>query len=328
MRILVAGGAGFIGSHYVRSLLSDRYLGFEDAHVTVFDRLTYAGSLANLHVVTGHPRFTFVHGDITDGRLLVDVLPGHDVIINFAAETHVDRSISRPGDFVMTNVYGTQRLLHAALYANVRTVIQVSTDEVYGSIAEESWIESDPLLPNSPYAASKAGADLLCRAFNQTYGLDVRVTRCSNNYGPYQYPEKIIPLFITRLIDGRCVPLYGDGEHVREWLHVEDHCRGIQLVLTKGANGEVYNIGGGIELTNRQLTDRLLTACDRDWSMVDNVPDRLGHDRRYSVDSRKIQEIGFAPSVDFDEGLAEVVQWYFENQHWWRCLTKGDHGGR
>ncbi|MGP3914150.1 dTDP-glucose 4,6-dehydratase [Nonomuraea sp. 10N515B] len=321
MRILVAGGAGFIGSHYVRSLIAGRYAGFEDAHVTVLDKLTYAGNLANLRPVTGHSRFSFVHGDITDAQLLAEVLPGHDVLLNFAAETHVDRSIAGPGDFVVTNVYGTQQLLQAALDTDVRTVIQVSTDEVYGSIDDGSCVESEPLLPNSPYAASKAGGDLLCRAYHQTYGLDVRVTRCSNNYGPYQYPEKIIPLFITRLIDRRSVPLYGDGQYAREWLHVEDHCRAVQLVLAKGAGGEVYNVGGGIELTNWQLTYRLLAACDMDWSMVENVPDRLGHDRRYSVDSSKIQGLGFEPLVTFDEGLAEVVQWYRDNQAWWRRLT-------
>ncbi|TMR97234.1 dTDP-glucose 4,6-dehydratase [Nonomuraea basaltis] len=321
MRILVAGGAGFIGSHYVRSLISGRYAGFEDAHVTVLDKLTYAGNLANLRPVTGHSRLSFVHGDITDGQLLAEVLPGHDVLLNFAAETHVDRSIAGPGNFVVTNVYGTQQLLQAALDTDVRTVIQVSTDEVYGSIDDGSWVESEPLLPNSPYAASKAGGDLLCRAYYQTYGLDVRVTRCSNNYGPYQYPEKIIPLFVTRLIDGRSVPLYGDGQYAREWLHVEDHCRAVQLVLAKGAGGEVYNVGGGIELTNWQLTDRLLAACDMDWSMVENVLDRPGHDRRYSVDSSKIQGLGFEPLVNFDEGLADVVQWYRDNQAWWRRLT-------
>ncbi|GAA4206608.1 dTDP-glucose 4,6-dehydratase [Streptosporangium oxazolinicum] len=318
MRILVAGGAGFIGSHYVRSMLSGLYPGYEDARVTVLDKLTYAGNTANLGPVADHPRHTFVRGDITDAGLLADLMPGQDIVVNFAAETHVDRSITGPGDFVVTNVHGTQCLLQAALEAGVRTVVQVSTDEVYGSIAAGSWDESRPLLPNSPYSASKAGADLLCRAYHQTYGLDTRITRCTNNYGPYQHPEKIIPLFVTNLIDGRRVPLYGDGEHVREWLHVDDHCGGIQLVLEKGRPGEVYNIGGGTELTNRELTERLLSAFGVGWDMVETVPDRLGHDRRYSVDSRKIRAIGYEPQVGFDEGLERVVRWYRDHESWWR----------
>ncbi|GGP82595.1 dTDP-glucose 4,6-dehydratase [Streptosporangium pseudovulgare] len=322
MKILVSGGAGFIGSHYVRSLLSGEYPGYENVQVTVLDKLTYAGNPANLHPVAGHPRFTFVRGDITDVGLLADVVPGHHVIVNFAAETHVDRSITGPEDFVVTNVHGTQRLLQAALDTGVRTVVQVSTDEVYGSIAEGSWTESEPVLPNSPYAASKAGADLLCRAYHRTYGLDVRVTRCCNNYGPHQYPEKLIPLFVTNLIDGRRVPLYGDGRHVREWLHVDDHCRGIQLVLDKGSGGEIYNIGGGVELTNRELTERLLAAFGVGWEMVEPVPDRLGHDRRYALDSGKIEQIGYAPLVGFDEGLARTVRWYRDHQEWWRPLKR------
>ncbi|MEU6741757.1 dTDP-glucose 4,6-dehydratase [Streptosporangium sandarakinum] len=322
MKILVSGGAGFIGSHYVRSLLSGEYPGYENAQVTVLDKLTYAGNPANLRPVAEHPRFTFVRGDITDAGLLADVVPGHHVIVNFAAETHVDRSITGPGDFVVTNVHGTQRLLQAALDTGVRTVVQVSTDEVYGSIAEGSWTESEPVLPNSPYAASKAGADLLCRAYHRTYGLDVRVTRCCNNYGPHQYPEKLIPLFVTNLIDGRRVPLYGDGRHVREWLHVDDHCRGIQLVLDKGSGGEIYNIGGGVELTNRELTERLLAAFGVGWEMVEPVPDRLGHDRRYALDSGKIEQIGYAPLVGFDEGLARTVRWYRDHQEWWRPLKR------
>ncbi|MET9069146.1 dTDP-glucose 4,6-dehydratase [Streptosporangium sandarakinum] len=322
MKILVSGGAGFIGSHYVRSLLSGEYPGYENVQVTVLDKLTYAGNPANLRPVAEHPRFTFVRGDITDAGLLADVVPGHQVIVNFAAETHVDRSITGPEDFVVTNVHGTQRLLQAALDTGVRTVVQVSTDEVYGSIAEGSWTESEPVLPNSPYAASKAGADLLCRAYHRTYGLDVRVTRCCNNYGPHQYPEKLIPLFVTNLIDGRRVPLYGDGRHVREWLHVDDHCRGIQLVLDKGSGGEIYNIGGGVELTNRELTERLLAAFGVGWEMVEPVPDRLGHDRRYALDSGKIEQIGYAPLVGFDEGLARTVRWYRDHQEWWRPLKR------
>ncbi|OPG12444.1 dTDP-glucose 4,6-dehydratase [Microbispora sp. GKU 823] len=324
MKLLVPGGAGFIGSHYVRSLLSGAYPGFEDAHVTVLDKLTYAGNPANLAPVEGDSRFTFVRGDIADAGLLRDVVPGHDVIVNFAAETHVDRSITSAGDFVTTNVQGTQRLLQAALDADVRTVVQVSTDEVYGSIEAGAWTETEPLLPNSPYSAAKAGADLFCRAYHRTYGLDVRVTRCTNNYGPYQHPEKVIPLFVTNLIDGKAVPLYGDGRNVREWLHVDDHCRAIQLVVEKGSAGEIYNVGGGTELTNLELTERLLAAFGVGWEMVRHVPDRLGHDLRYSVDSSKIRSIGYEPKIDFDEGLARLVRWYRDNQDWWRGLVTAD----
>ncbi|MEV5754580.1 dTDP-glucose 4,6-dehydratase [Actinoallomurus sp. NPDC052308] len=324
MRFLVTGGAGFIGSSYVRALLRGAYPGFEDAKVTVLDKLTYAGRPENLSALAGHPDLTFVRGDIADGDLLGRLVPGHDFIVNFAAETHVDRSIGAAADFLHTNVLGTQRLLQAALEAGVQTFVQVSTDEVYGSIDEGSWVETDPLLPNSPYSASKAGADLLCRAYHQTYGLDVRVTRCSNNYGPRQFPEKIIPLFVTNLLDGRRIPLYGDGRNVREWLHVTDHCRGIQLVLQKGSPGETYNIGGGVELTNADLARRLLAAHGVGWEMVEYVPDRPGHDLRYSVDTTKIRGLGYRPEVDFDEGLAEVVRWYAANEAWWRPLTARD----
>jgi dTDP-glucose 4,6-dehydratase len=322
VRILVAGGAGFIGSHYVRSLLSGDYPGYEGATVTVLDKLTYAGNLANLAPVAEHPGYSFVQGDICDGALLADLVPGYDAVVNFAAETHVDRSIDGGADFVNTNVLGTQQLLQAALNAGTPTVVQVSTDEVYGTIPEGSWPEDHPLLPNSPYSAAKAGSDLLCRAYHRTHGMDIRVTRCSNNYGPYQYPEKVIPLFITNLFEGAKVPLYGDGLNVRDWLHVDDHCRGIQLVLEKGAPGEIYNIGGGTELTNKELTDRLLDACGAAWDSVEYVTDRKGHDRRYSVDITKICGLGYEPRVDFATGLADVVQWYRDNEDWWRPLKK------
>ncbi|WP_113701627.1 dTDP-glucose 4,6-dehydratase [Nonomuraea lactucae] len=320
MNVLVTGGAGFIGSHYVRSLLLGTYPGYEDVGVTVLDKLTYAGNPENLAPVARHPRYTFVHGDITDAELLARLVPRCDVVVNFAAETHVDRSITGAGDFVTTNVLGTQRLLQAALDAGMPTVVHVSTDEVYGSIAEGSWTEDEPLLPNSPYSAAKAGGDLLCRAYHRTHGLDVRVTRCSNNYGPYQYPEKVIPLFVTNLLDRLAVPLYGDGRNVRDWLHVDDHCRGIQLVLEKGSPGEVYNIGGGTELTNRELTELLLSACGLGWDMVRQVPDRLGHDLRYSVDCGKLAALGYEPRTAFADGLAEVVRWYADNEWWWRPL--------
>jgi dTDP-glucose 4,6-dehydratase len=312
MRILVTGGAGFIGSQFVRDLLDEG-----GSRVTVLDKLTYAGNLGNL---AGYDSYEFVRGDIADPRLLAEVMPGVDVVVNFAAETHVDRSIQDPSAFLRSNILGVQVLLDAARAAGVTTFLQVSTDEVYGSIAEGSWPETDPLLPNSPYAAAKAGADLLCRSYHRTYGMDVRITRCSNNYGPYQFPEKVIPLFVTNLLDGRPVPLYGDGGNVRDWLHVEDHCRGIRTVLAKGSPGEIYNIGGGTELTNRQLTGLLLDACGADWSMVEQVPDRLGHDRRYSVDITKITGLGYAPRVDFATGLADAVRWYAEHRSWWEPL--------
>ncbi|MDH2424125.1 dTDP-glucose 4,6-dehydratase [Sphaerisporangium sp. TRM90804] len=319
MKILVTGGAGFIGSHFTRSLLLGAPAGYETARVTVLDKLTYAGNPANLAPVTGHPRFSFVQGDVADPRVAAEVVPGHDVVVNFAAETHVDRSITGPSAFVTTNVLGTQTLLQAAVDAGVRTVVQVSTDEVYGSVEQGAWTEDEPLLPNSPYSAAKAAADLMCRAYHRTYGLDVRVTRCANNYGPYQHPEKLIPLFVTSLLEGRRVPLYGDGLNVREWLHVDDHCRAILVVLDKGSPGEVYNVGGGAELTNRELTGRLLAALGAGWDAVDHVPDRPGHDRRYAVDGARVRALGYEPRVGFEEGLAEVVAWYRDHQAWWRA---------
>jgi dTDP-glucose 4,6-dehydratase len=321
MRILVTGGAGFIGSHYVRTLLSGGYPAMADADVVVLDKLTYAGNLANLDSVRASDRLTFVEGDILDVRLVDDMLDGVDAVVHFAAESHVDRSILGAADFVMTNVVGTQTLLDAALRRGVSRFVHVSTDEVYGSIESGSWTEEHPVEPNSPYSASKAGSDLIARAYARTHGLDVRVTRCSNNYGPYQFPEKVIPLFVTNLIDGETVPLYGDGLNVRDWLHVDDHCRGIQLVLEKGRGGEIYNIGGGTELTNRQLTERLLEACGAGWDRVRHVEDRKGHDRRYSVDISKIsRELGYAPRVPFEEGLAATVRWYRDSRAWWEPL--------
>jgi dTDP-glucose 4,6-dehydratase len=322
MRVFVTGGAGFIGSHYVRTMLTGGYPGYDDATVTVFDKLTYAGNLANLEAVAGSPRYRFVHGDILDGSLLDDVLPGHDVVVNFAAESHVDRSIHGAADFVTTNVVGVQTLLDAALRAGIPRVVQVSTDEVYGSIAEGSFRETDPLAPNSPYSAAKAGGDLIARSYFVTHKMNVSITRCTNNYGPYQYPEKVIPLFVTNLLDGQTVPLYGDGLNIRDWLHVDDHCRGIQLVVEGGRAGEVYNIGGGVELTNRELTERLLDATGRDWdTFVTYVEDRKGHDRRYSLSDDKIrEELGYEPGIEFTAGLAETVQWYRDHESWWRPL--------
>jgi dTDP-glucose 4,6-dehydratase len=323
MKVLVTGGAGFIGSNFVRRLLEDAYPGLEGADVVVYDALTYSGNLENLAPVAGSPRYSFVHGDIRDAARLDEVLPGVDAIVHFAAESHVDRSVLDSSIFVETNVLGTQRLLDAALRNGVERFVHVSTDEVYGSIAEGSWKEDWPLEPNSPYSASKAGSDLLARSYYRTHGLNVSITRCSNNYGRYHFPEKVIPLFVTNLIDGEHVPLYGDGSNVRDWLHVDDHTRGIALVLARGRAGEVYNIGGGTELTNRELTEKLLEATGRDWSFVDHVEDRKGHDLRYSVDIGKISaELGYAPQVPFAEGLADVVQWYRDRRDWWEPLKE------
>jgi dTDP-glucose 4,6-dehydratase len=321
MKILVTGGAGFIGSNFVRRTLEDAYPGLEGADVVVLDALTYSGNLANLAPVSDSPRFRFVQADIRDAGALDDILPGMDTVVHFAAESHVDRSVRDSGIFVETNVLGTQRLLDASLRAGVARFVHVSTDEVYGSIAEGSWAEDRPLEPNSPYSASKAGSDLLVRSYARTHGMNASITRCSNNYGRYHFPEKVIPLFVTNLIDGKHVPLYGTGENIRDWLHVDDHTRGIALVVTRGRAGEVYNIGGGTELTNKELTERLLEATGRDWSFVDHVEDRKGHDLRYSVDISKIQsELGYEPLVPFEEGLADVVQWYRDNRDWWEPL--------
>ena len=324
MKILVTGGAGFIGSHYVRTLLTGGYPGFAGACVTVLDKLTYAGNLANLQPVAGSPDLEFVQGDICDGRLLKSVLPGHDAVINFAAETHVDRSIAEASDFVMTNVVGVQVLLAACLEAKVPRVVQVSTDEVYGSVLSGSWTEDTPLAPNSPYSAAKAGGDLLARAYARTHGLNVSITRCCNNYGPYQYPEKVIPLFTTNLLEGRPVPLYGDGGNVRGWVHVDDHCRGVQMVLEQGERGGIYHINGDAELTNRDLTAAILEACGASWDMVVAVEDRKGHDRRYSLDDSALRAKGYAPNIPFVSGLRSTVQWYVDNRDWWEPLKQSE----
>ena len=321
MKLLVTGGAGFIGSNFVRRALEGALPGLTDPDITVLDALTYSGTLTNLTSVSENPRFHFVHGNITDEGLLADLVPGHDAIVHFAAESHVDRSVTDAGVFVETNVVGTQRLLDAALRAKTPRFVHISTDEVYGSLNAGEWDEEEPLLPNSPYAASKAASDLMVRSFHQTHKMDTVTTRCSNNYGPHHFPEKVIPLFVTNLIDGLPVPLYGDGGNVRDWLHVDDHCRGIALVLTKGRSGEIYNIGGGTELSNKELTGLLLEATGRDWDLVAYVEDRKGHDRRYCVDISKIsRELGYAPEVPFSEGLANVVQWYRDNREWWEPL--------
>ncbi|MBA2509303.1 MAG: dTDP-glucose 4,6-dehydratase [Nocardioidaceae bacterium] len=323
MQLLVTGGAGFIGSHYVRGVLGDAWGLSVPDRVTVLDKLTYAGSLANLAPVRDDERLRFVQGDICDGPLVDELLADTHAVVHFAAESHVDRSILGAADFVVTNVVGTQTLLDSALRRGLGAFVHVSTDEVYGSIEHGSWDEQQPLEPNSPYSASKAASDLIARSYFRTHGLPVCVTRCSNNYGPYQFPEKVVPLFVTNLLDGATVPLYGAGANVRDWLHVDDHCRAVHLVLEGGRPGEVYNIGGGTELSNRELTQRLLAACDADWDRVVSVEDRLGHDLRYSVSTAKIAaELGYAPQVDFEQGLTETVGWYAAHREWWEPLKQ------
>ena len=317
--MLVTGGAGFIGSNFVRAVLAGVYPALAGATVTVLDNLTYSGNTANLP--PDADRLTFVRGDICDGRLVGELMPGHDAVVHFAAESHVDRSILGATPFVTTNVLGTQVLLDAARIAGVGRFLHVSTDEVYGSIEEGEWTEDWPLAPNSPYAASKAGSDLMALAAYRTHGMDVVITRCSNNYGHHQFPEKVIPLFVTNLLDRKKVPLYGDGGNIRDWLHVDDHTGGIALVLDKGRPGEVYHIGGGTELTNKALTGKLLDACGVGWEMVERVPDRKAHDRRYALDISKISaELGYAPQVGLDEGLLATVSWYRDNRAWWEPL--------
>jgi dTDP-glucose 4,6-dehydratase len=323
VKLFVTGGAGFIGSNFVRMALGGKLPGLADADITVYDALTYSGTLTNLDSVSNSARFHFIQGDIRDSYAVSQALPGHDAIVHFAAESHVDRSVSDSRIFVDTNVLGTQTLLDQAMALGIPRFVHISTDEVYGSIESGSWDENEPLLPNSPYSASKAASDLLVRSYHVTHGLNASITRCSNNYGPHHFPEKLIPLFVTNLLDGSKVPLYGDGRNIRDWLHVDDHCRGIALVLQSGGAGEIYNIGGGTELSNSELTHLLLDAVGKDDSYIERVPDRKGHDRRYSVDIAKIsQELGYAPQVDFTEGLEEVVRWYRDNRSWWEPLKE------
>lgn len=320
MRLLVTGGAGFIGSNFVRRIVNGTYSGV--SQLTVLDKLTYAGTLKNLEMLPADS-FEFIKGDIANPDLISDLTKRNDAIVNFAAESHVDRSITGARDFIETNVLGVQNLLAASLQNQDSVFVQVSTDEVYGSISEGSWSEEYPLLPNSPYSASKASADLICRSYNRTFGMDIRVTRCSNNYGPHQFPEKVIPLFVTNLIDNGKVPLYGNGLNVRDWLHVDDHCDGIYSVLSEGKSGNIYNIGGGRELTNRELTEIILRKFDRDESSIEYVTDRLGHDLRYSVSHEKItRELGYKPKINFEDGIEETIEWYKRNESWWRPLKK------
>ena len=319
MKLLVTGGAGFIGSNFVRMALTDKFPDFNVEHLTVLDLLTYAGDEENLVPVASDKRYKFVKGDIRDLELAKKLMQDSDQVVHFAAESHVDRSIEGGSEFVSTNVMGTQVLLDAAKSSKIKRFVHVSTDEVYGSISEGSWPEDHPLLPNSPYSASKAGSDLLVRAYNRTHKLDTVITRCSNNYGQYQFPEKVMPLFITNIIEGKKVPLYGNGLNVRDWLHVDDHCRGIALALTKGRAGEVYNIGGGTELTNVELTHKILKAMGVGEEFIQPVEDRKGHDLRYSVDISKInKDLGYSPQVNFEEGLEQTISWYKNNEAWWK----------
>ena len=320
MRLLVTGGAGFIGSNFVRRIF-DGSLG-NISSVTVLDKLTYAGVKENLKSVEGYTNFTFVQGDICNFELVISLLEECDAVVNFAAESHVDRSIASAAEFVSTNVAGVQTILDA-INASKKSIrfLQVSTDEVYGSIEIGSWDENFPLLPNSPYSASKAGGELLARAYHRTHNLDVVITRCSNNYGPFHFPEKLIPLFITNLLEGKQVPVYGSGGNVRDWLHVDDHCRAIHRVLMSGRSGEVYNIGGGRELTNVEITHLILDQMGFDDSSIIYVEDRKGHDLRYSVNWQKInRELAYEPIVEFEEGLRETISWYRENVEWWKPL--------
>jgi dTDP-glucose 4,6-dehydratase len=320
MRLLVTGGAGFIGSNYVRMIARGDLKGI--SRVVVLDKLTYAGVRENLDSAENISSYSFVEGDICDSNLVTSLLMDIDAVVNFAAESHVDRSISGATDFVQTNIVGVQVLLDSIKSSgrNIR-FLQVSTDEVYGSIESGSWSEEWPLQPNSPYSASKASGELLARSYNKTHEMDVVITRCSNNYGTHHFPEKLIPLFITNLIEGRKVPVYGTGENMRDWLHVDDHCRGIHSVLVNGRSGEVYNIGGGRELTNNEITSLILGAVGADEFSIEYVVDRKGHDLRYSVDWTKInRELGYEPQVKFEDGLRDTVQWYRDNEAWWKPL--------
>lgn len=320
LRLLVTGGAGFIGSNYVRRLFDGSLIGISS--VIVLDKLTYAGIEANLGEVIARPNYRFVHGDICNRKLVASLLAEVDAVVNFAAESHVDRSIGSASEFVSTNVGGVQVLLDAIKNTGRKIrLLQVSTDEVYGSIESGSWDEKSPLLPNSPYSATKAAGELLARAYQRTHGLDIVITRCSNNYGPNHFPEKLIPLFITNLLEGKKVPVYGNGKNVRDWLHVDDHCRGIHSVLLNGKCGEIYNIGGGRELTNLEITHLILEAMGSDYSSIKYVEDRKGHDFRYSVDWSKINvELGYEPQVKFEDGLLSTIEWYKRNDSWWKPL--------
>jgi len=324
MKVLVTGGAGFIGCNFVHLLAAER----SDWQIVCLDALTYAGNLANLETCLELENFRFVKGDICDPDTVDTIMAaGLDAVVNFAAESHVDRSILGCREFIRTNIQGTQVLLDAARQANVWRFLQISTDEVYGSLGPEGcFTEQTPLAPNSPYSASKAAADLLVQAYHHTYGLPALITRCSNNYGPYQFPEKLIPLFVTNLLADKKVPVYGDGMNVRDWIHVSDHCRAVLTVLEKGQPGEVYNIGGNSERTNIEITKLLIELLGKDESLMEFVPDRPGHDRRYAIDAAKIKnELGWEPQIDFTRGLKDTIRWYIDNQPWWQAIKSGDY---
>jgi len=322
IRYLVTGGAGFIGSNFIHYLF-EKFI--DDVHVINLDKLTYAGNLDNLKDVEKRDNYRFVKGDICDEKIVNELMSGIDIVVNFAAESHVDRSIGRPDDFIKTDVYGAFVLLEAARKNNIKKFVQISTDEVYGSILDGSFKETDVLEPSSPYSASKAGADRLAFSYFVTYNLPVIITRCSNNYGPYQYPEKLIPLFVTNALEDKSLPIYGDGKNVRDWIFVMDHCDAIQFLIEKGQEGQVYNIGAGNEMMNLQITDFILKALDKPKSLMTFVADRLGHDRRYSVDTSKIRSLGWTPKHNPEEAMAETVNWYAENRWWWEKLKTGEY---
>ncbi|MBU5444363.1 dTDP-glucose 4,6-dehydratase [Paenibacillus sp. MSJ-34] len=322
MKLLVTGGAGFIGSNFVHYMLNK----YPDYEIINFDALTYAGNLENLASVQDNPNYTFVKGDIADAKVVDEVFQqGIDYVVNFAAESHVDRSIMDPGIFVRTNVMGTQVLLDAAKKYQVKKYLQVSTDEVYGTLGDTGlFTENTPLAPNSPYSASKAGADMLVRSYHETFGMPVNITRCSNNYGPYHFPEKLIPLMISNALNDKPLPVYGDGLHVRDWLYVEDHCSAIDLVLHNGKDGEVYNVGGNNERTNVQIVKTILQELGKPESLITHVTDRPGHDRRYGIDATKLTtELGWQPKHNFETGIKETIKWYLENQQWWTRIQTG-----
>jgi dTDP-glucose 4,6-dehydratase len=321
IEVLVTGGAGFIGSNFVRWA----HRAHPDWRITTLDKLTYAGRLENLREVMDSPRHRFVQGDIADAAIAAPLVRASHIVVHFAAETHVDRSIHAAGEFITTDIFGTFVLLEAAREAkDLRRFVQISTDEVYGSVPTGHSRETDELRPRNPYSASKAGADRLAYSYWATYGVPVVVTRASNNYGPNQFPEKVIPLFITNLIDNKPVPLYGDGLNVRDWLHVDDHCRGVDLLIERGQNGEVYNIGGGNEVRNVDLTHRILSLVGRPTSLITPVADRQGHDRRYALDTSKLRGLGWSPTMEFESGLADTVEWYRANEWWWRPIKEQD----
>ncbi|MBE2900696.1 dTDP-glucose 4,6-dehydratase [Methanothermobacter thermautotrophicus] len=320
-RILVTGGAGFIGSNFIRYMLQEH-----PYQIINLDALTYCGNLENLRGVEDDPRYTFVRGSITDRKLVDGIIKDVDAVINFAAESHVDRSIEDPGIFLRTNVLGTQTLLESSRRHGVERFIQISTDEVYGSLEKGYFTEETPLAPNSPYSASKASADLMVRAYHRTYGLPVNITRCSNNYGPYQFPEKLIPLMITNALENKPLPVYGDGMNVRDWIHVQDHCRAVDLVLHRGRAGEVYNIGGNSERRNIEIVELIVRELGRDESLIRFVEDRPGHDRRYAIDASKIRnELGWKPLYSFEEGIRETIRWYIDNREWWENIKSGEY---